>query len=177
MFIYPNKPTRIYDVDTFASKLDSSWIVQSKWDGKRCLPFCDIGGKITLYSRHKTILRENCAWLSDLPINKAWLLDGEILRDGRIIVWDYAVIGGKSLYNTQYLTRIDHLKNLVRRGFNSAASKIEVIETLPASMYKVLLENKDPMMEGLVFKNKYAEDFWGIYSTKEVYTQFKYRIR
>ena len=174
MFIYPNKPTRIYDVDSFASKLNNDWIVQNKWNGKRCVPFCDLSNKVMLYSRHNTILRDSSAWLSELPISKPWILDGEILHDGKVIVWDCAMIGGNHLYNTtNYITRLEKLYSLIGRGFNN----LSVIETVPAHMYKSLLLNKDPKMEGLVFKNKFAEDFWGVYSTKEVYTQFKYRIK
>lgn len=168
MFIYPNKPKRIYDVDTFVKTLGTNWVVQSKWDGKRCHPFCDAQGNITMYSRHKTIFKGNWKYLSSVPFKKPWYLDGELLSDNRIVIWDIATIGGKNIYSRPYRER------LALFDFDTDAFKIS--DTLPASEYKKLLYG-DSKIEGVVFKNLDATNFWGVFSTNEVYSQFKYRLR
>ena len=182
IFAFPNKPIRFYDVQGFISSLkEEDWISQPKWDGHRAEIVCDEAGKITVFSRNKTRLalaKNNWGWLNMLDIPRPWLLDAELLRDGRMITWDYAMINGQYGTIRPYLERLTKLEKMVPKKLTHGDHSIEVIETLPLNGYrKFLLKAGDPALEGFVLKNKMATDLWGPNSTKEVASQFKYRFK
>lgn len=178
MFYFPNKPVRIYDVEKFASSLDDNWIVQQKWDGKRILPSFD--GRFCLFNRHGEVTKETSkfSFIRNL-FNGNFLLDGEYLRDNRIIIWDYAILNSIEEYNLPYSHRLTKLQNLfsfLDKSLLVRDCNISLIETLPASRYKTLLSNPSRFLEGLVFKNLNATNLWGVSSTKDVGSQVKFRI-
>ena len=181
MFIYPNKPIRIYDIEKLKHSIDfKAWIVQPKWDGHRAIIACDESGKVQVFSRHKTHLRlagDQWTWLNLLPFPRPWLVDGELLHSGRLVIWDYAIWGGAYLFNKPYSERLKELEtalpNVLRKGNKSTL----VISQVPANRYKeILLKKGDKELEGIIFKNPQATDFWGPYRTREVPSQFKYRF-
>lgn len=58
------------------------WIFECKFDGQRCLAYCDLNGKISLYSRNKKILNDVYPELVialKQSSHKTFILDGEII--------------------------------------------------------------------------------------------------
>ncbi|HVI40633.1 MAG TPA: hypothetical protein VM577_08235 [Anaerovoracaceae bacterium] len=171
MFIFPNKPIRIYDIPKLVATLpEDKWLVQPKWDGKRVHPFCDETGKVILFGRQGQTFKEVKPELAKMDLPRPWFGDGELLRDGRIFLWDYAVLGGKEVFKTPYQERLTRLQSIVMVG-------CQLVETLPTNQYQTILSRgKNNGLEGVVFKNKTATNLWGPFSTSEVSSQFKYRI-
>lgn len=182
-FIYPNKPIRIYSPANLLVTLHSvthsdgatvsnQWIVQPKMDGRRVLPYCDADGQVTLYGRLGQKFKELRPELANLNLPKPFLLDGEILRDGRIFLWDYALVDGEAAFHLPYQVRLTRLQDMVMSGVGA-----ELVETLPATEYQsILARGKSESLEGIVFKYKLATNLFGPYQTTEVASQFKYRI-
>jgi hypothetical protein len=110
-------------------------------------------------------------------------LDGELLRDGRMIVWDFAFMGqaksGIPLYvcKEPYLPRLEALQKMIPKRLIKDRFSFEVIQSLPLKEYKsLLLKAGDKNLEGLVLKKKLATDLWGISATRDVDSQLKYRF-
>ena len=181
MFVFPNKPIRIFDPSSFVSNLDlSQWVVQPKWDGHRALPMCDEKGEVTVYSRHGTPLslaKNNWQWLSMLDLPRPWLLDGEMLPCGkRLIVWDYAILGGQYGMLKPYRERLNLLGGWPTRTKDGRS--IEIIDTRPGKAYReIMLLAGLKSLEGFVLKRRDATNLWGPHSTCEVSSQFKYRFK
>lgn len=181
MFVIPNKPLRIYDPASLSRTIElEKWWVQPKWNGHRALPFCDAKGGVIVYSRHGTPLtraKTDFKWLSVLGIPRPWELDGELLIDGRMIVWDIAVIGGEYVFKKPYAERFALLKRYFPKRFKKEAFSIEIIESLRGPEYKkFMLMQGDTHLEGFVFKNPEGTDHWGPYKTIDVPSQLKYRF-
>lgn len=184
MYLYPNKPIRFYDLKILITSIQEfdpdQWVVQPKWDGHRALIFCDEMGKITVYSRHKTPLtlaKNNWNWLSVLPLKRPWLLDGELTRDQRMRVWDYAYQGKSYDWNLPYGTRIEKLSRQLKKQYKKGDFTFELIQTQPFLKYRELLNLNDTYLEGLVFKNLQAIDLWGLHQTHEKASQIKFRLK
>lgn len=174
MFYYPNKPVRIYDVDKFVETLDDNWIAQPKLNGKRVLP-CFDQEKFSLFNRHGAACKEtnHFSFLKKL-IPGPFLLDGEYLRNGNIVIWDYAVLNGDEEYTTEYSYRLSKLSNLMKDIHHP---KFSMVNTMPAKFYPKILSEKSEFLEGIVFKNLRAKNLWGIYSTNDVGSQVKFRLK
>lgn len=182
MFCYPNKPIQFYQPALFVSKLDlSKWIVQPKWDGHRAIILCDDRGNVKVMSRHGkklTLAKDNFKWLSMLDIPQPWVLDGELMRSGRLVVWDYAMWEGEWQITRAYQNRLKQLSDVFCRPIEKGDYSIELIESLPAKRYKeIMLKSGLPGLEGFVLKNLGATNFWGPYKTSEVSSQFKFRFK
>jgi len=175
VFFYPNKPIEIFDPEGLLKKLGNltHWRLQPKWNGKRIEIHCN--GEVRTYSREKREwYLDEWKWLSELPLPKPWFLDGELLRDGRIYVWDYALIGGEMVFKTEYGPRIQQLKGL---SLSKNGLVIECVKSLPATEYEVIMSQKDDeFLEGMVWKNLKATNMWGPHRTNKVSSQFKYRF-
>ncbi len=179
-FFFPNKPRRIFSVEPLQSTIDfEQWLVQPKWNGHRALPHCDPKGRITVYSRYGQPLKlaaSNWNWLAMLDLPRPWLLDAELMRDGRMIAWDFAVLGGNVRFKESYQTRLTELQSMLKKVSKDKYS-VECIETLPARKYRnFMLRAGEPELEGFVFKLQEAVDMWGPFSTSETASQFKYRF-
>jgi ATP-dependent DNA ligase len=179
-FVFPNKPIRVYQPDVLTKFGLDGWIVQPKWDGHRVLPYCDKDGKITAFSRHGrplALAANDWDWLSMLQIPRPWLLDGELTRSGRMIIWDYGVLDGDQSTSLPYDTRLTTLQAMLS-PLKKGGKVIELVETLDASEYeKILAREGEPDLEGVVFKRRNAKNLWGLTSTSEVPSQVKYRFR
>ena len=181
MFYWPNKPIRIYDNEKLVNTLPlENWIVQPKWDGKRLEISCDAEGRLMFFGRQGqrwASVAEEWGFLVDLHVPKPWFLDGELLRDGRIFVWDYAQMAGVAEFRKPYWPRLQFLQENVLPMVVNGHS-FSVAETLQASEYKkLLLREGDPMLEGIVFKSRNATNLWGPHNTTQVNSQFKYRFK
>jgi len=187
MFFFPNKPIQIYDPDKLLVLLrhqKNNWIVQPKWNGKRVEIACD-NNIIRMTSREGNYWSKESAswvWLRELPLPQPWFLDGEMLRDGRVYVWDYAVLGGQRTFKTPYKSRLKFLQTILPFQYIHSPQKLyktilAVTETLPITKYKKLLKrSNDKFIEGVVWKNLSGMNFWDLYKTGKVATQFKYRF-
>lgn len=144
-------------------------------DGKRVLIQCE-NNKVTLFGRQGQKFKEERPWLAKLPLPQPYLLDGELLRNGNIYIWDFAILGGEPQYQRPYQERwiqIFDLKPLEQNG-----QRFAVVQSLPASQYLDLLRPSMPdhsSIEGVVWKSPGATDLWGPYSTSEVASQIKWR--
>lgn len=181
MFIYPNKPVRFYDLKRMiAAGNDEEWVLQPKWDGHRAIIDCSLDGGIIVNSRHGTPLtlaKNNWQWLSILEIPRPWTLDGELTRDGRLIVWDFAVLGGVIYFPAPYRERLKFLKSAKSLNMKKGSQSVSVIEMVKPSEYKkFLLQRSDTALEGLVMKRLDARDFWSINATIDVGSQLKFRF-
>lgn len=179
-FCFPNKPLRFYNIEQLLSSVDlNSWIVQPKWDGHRALPYCDINGKITVYNRYGKPLqlaKNNFLWLSMLDLPRPWALDAELLRNGKMIAWDFSMLAGKLRIKEPYINRFSELQCISKKVSKDVYS-FEVVESLPANNYRnYMLRRSEPELEGFVLKNLLATDMWGPYRTTENASQFKYRF-
>jgi len=180
MFFYPNKPIEIFDIPRLLESLSdlSHWVVQPKWNGKRIEIDCN--GKIRLFSREgREWFLPEWDWLSDLPLKAPWFVDGELLRDKRIYVWDYALLDDKRAYKTRYGSRLDYLHDTINGMGNVPWSRdgytLRCVDSLPATEYQTYMEQSDdPMLEGIVWKNLKATNMWGPHKTGKVSSQFKY---
>jgi len=178
MFFFPNKPIEIFNIEKLIPELGDlkNWVLQPKWNGKRIEIDCN--GKVRLFSREKRewFLPE-WDWLSELPLAHPWFGDGELLRDGRIFVWDYALLAGERVFKTHYGPRLHHLEGSLSEPVCRLGYTVSCVESFPATDYKRFLEQADdPMLEGIVWKNLQATNFWGPRSTTKVSSQFKYRF-
>lgn len=180
IFYYPNKPIQVYDPDKILSHFEdvSQWVSQPKLNGKRVEIYCK-QNKVTLFSRENRywpVDSLNWAWLRDVPLSQPWFLDGELLRDDRIVIWDFAVLAGQEVYKRPYNERLEALQIVLRRPLSRGRQTLALVETKPATAYREFLKlSSDPYMEGIVWKQLHATNFWGPNKTSKVATQFKYR--
>jgi len=178
-FFFPNKPIRVYTPKVLMGVLNplDTWVVQPKWDGKRVEIACNAKGVITLYGRQGQKFKESWPWLGDLDLPRPWFLDGELLRDGRIFVWDIAMVDGTPVYHGHYGPRLACLQAVLPAPRTQGTQTIACIETLPARDYETLLARKGmPGLEGIVWKSLAAKNLWGPHTTSEVSSQFKFRF-
>lgn len=177
-FIFPNKPNQIHNPGVVFQSIDlARWLAQPKWAGHRALPQCNRSGEITVYSRHGKPLtlaaKDNWQWLAMLiRLPRPWLLDGELCRDGNMVIWDVAIMGNRILANEPYEKRLKVLKEILPIPYAKGHQKIESIQTLEGKDWPLI--SKTEKIEGVVWKDKSATDLWGIHSTKDVATQIKY---
>lgn len=179
MFIFPNKPIRIYDIPRLLATLPAErWLVQPKWDGKRVHPYCDAEGNITLFGRQGQTFKEQWPWLSELPFPRPWFLDGELLRDNRMFIWDFAVWNGEQKFKTPYQERLEVLQSLIpTMMFQFGQQGLSLVDTFQIADYAALLKpGKVNGLEGVVFKDRMATNLWGPFSTSENSSQFKFRL-
>jgi len=179
-FYFPNKPIHVYDpvkLMTTMGPVQEDWIVQPKWNGKRVEIACNAEGQITLFGRQGQFFKDRWPWLGELPLPRPWFLDGELLRDNRIFVWDAAVLDGKPVYKSAYAPRLDLLQEKIPKPLTNGSQTLECIQTMPARFYGALLRREgDPLLEGIVWKNLNATNLWGPYSTNQVSSMFKFRF-
>lgn len=180
MFVWPNKPLRVYDIQSFLSKVDpNQWVVQPKYDGHRAHPICDTKGNVVVFSRYgKPLTRagNKWGWLSMLPIPRPWMLDCELTSKGEMYVWDIAILGGEYVYQKSYGERFSWLSLNLGTTYRHISSRLSLLESLPAKEYRSLLLRKaDKTIEGVVFKNTLSQDLWGPFQTKEHPSQIKYK--
>lgn len=176
-FLFPNKPIRTYSPKEWLKSIKSNdWLVQPKLDGKRALVSLGQDNKLIVYNRYGQPCQENrkFQFLKSLNLPKPFLLDGELLRNNKIVIWDYAILNGKSEYNLPYLERFNKLQSLFLKN---KISEIEIIASLDSIDYLKILAKTSSFLEGVVFKMKQATNLWGLYSTSEVGSQIKYRLK
>lgn len=177
-FIYPNKPNQVHQPRVVFQSIDlARWLAQPKWAGHRALPQCNRAGEITVYSRHGQPLtlaaKDNWQWLAmliDLP--RPWLLDGELCRDGNLVIWDIGIMGNRIMAQEPYEKRLNALKNILPSPKTKGHQKVELIQTLSGENWTQIMHTEK--VEGVVWKEKTAKDLWGIHSTRDVGSQIKY---
>lgn len=175
-YIWVNKPLRVYNPLGILPKI-SGWTAQPKYDGKRVLIACE-NNKVTLFGRQNQKFKEERPWLAELPFVQPFLLDGELLRNGNIYFWDYAIMGGEAHYRKRYRERWKQIKDL--QSVECGGHRFALVDVVVAKDYQKLMEpsmSDFEAIEGCVFKNPDATDMFGIYSTSEVSSMIKYRIK
>ena len=173
--IWPNKPTRFYNLAAMLPKI-KHWVVQNKYDGKRCL-IQKLGQKITLFGRQYQKFSEQRPDLVSLPLSGDWLLDGELLRNGQLYVWDAAILNGQLVFHRPYQERLAYLQAALS-SVEQSHTAFQLVETrsITAYQHQVRAPHAEAI-EGYVFKDPEARDLWGPHSTREVSSQLKYKFR
>lgn len=170
---------RIHDIERFLAGVDPhKWVVQPKYNGHRALPTCDKDGRVRVLSRHLTPLtlaKDQWEWLAALPLPRPWQLDGELTPSGQMVVWDYSIMEGISGLTLRYCERLEILRDALHDEYIREGQSFSVVSFLPALKYQQILSLPDPAIEGLVFKNLDATDFWSITATREVPGMVKFR--
>lgn len=178
MFLYPNKPIRFRTLDALVEAIDlRKWIVQPKWDGVRILIHCDLEGNVTAWSRHKRVLPESAEleFVRHLPLPRPFYLDGELIRKTkRIVIWDAAILGGRTMLQTAYEDRLQSLQKALAAPMIASGWRIEAIESYSGKEYKKLCLRRGEL-EGLVFKDPSCTgQNWGLSRTCEHPSQLKF---
>lgn len=172
----PNKPIRVYNPNIILSTI-FNWIAQNKYDGKRTIIACE-NDQVILYGRLGQKFKEKRPWLAGLSLPQPWLIDGELLRNGNIYAWDYAILAGRPQYHLPYLERWNLLKDLT--PLEESGKRFAIVESRKADAYLELLEPGVPdhsLVEGVVWKSPSATNLWGLSSTSEIGTQIKWRLK
>lgn len=177
-WLWPNKPIRFYDLTELVSSIGDGWVVQPKWDGHRALVKIE-DGHVTIFSRHKRPLRMahvgGWAWLG-MVFGDNLLIDGEMVSPHEIVVWDF-INEETFVKSSTYNERLVKLQSLLSSSISKGDETVKIVETRPASRYKELLLRRRENIEGLVFKNLRAKNFFDSKSTKEVSSQLKYLFK
>lgn len=169
MFLFPSKPTRIYDPAqtiktlTEVGKVDD-WVVQVKKNGCRTNPEAE-NGTLKMWGRDHTILgvSREYDWSPLMELFPApFLLDGELIgrkqaeQSNRLYLWDCPILDGVNLIGRNYDERYQILWNTFYKNATAMGLKVNcdfdwrwvqiggirvgVCATFSANMWKETLE-------------------------------------
>lgn len=195
MFLYPEKPMQIHDID-FVPK---NYIAQIKKDGHRAI--IEIDNIVKVYNRNGDILnaskKYDWSWLNKVFPNKT-LLDGELvgIRQAKelsdtIVIWDAPIYDGVSLKNNSYIERWNVLNSLVckkqqvtKKSYGCSfiaefdGMKLFLSHNFPINLAKAIIQKLDAHFdEGIVFKNPDSKLEWSKIKTVTTTNQLKYKIK
>jgi ATP-dependent DNA ligase len=125
MYLYPCKPNSLTPDSKLFDELDRDigWIAEVKKNGWRALPITDEEGKLTLWTRHKTLLTgpspELKATLADM-MPAGTILDGEFINNrtksvkGKLYLFDILMLEGRLLVDLSLRERRQILEGVVK---------------------------------------------------------------
>lgn len=125
MYLYPCKPNTLTPDSRLFDELDRDigWIAEVKKNGWRSLPITDGDGKLTMWTRHKTLLsgpsEELKAALSGM-MPAGTILDGEFINNrtkavkGKLYLFDILMLEGKLLIDLSLRERRRILEGVVK---------------------------------------------------------------
>lgn len=125
MYLYPCKPNSLTADSKLFDELDRdiSWIAEVKKNGWRALPITDEEGKLTLWTRHKTLIKYPVPELRDALANMMppkTILDGEFINNrtkmvkGKLYLFDILMLGGRLLVDLPLRERRQILEGVVK---------------------------------------------------------------
>ena len=127
MYLYPCKPNSLTPESKLFDELDRDigWIAEVKKNGWRALTITDKEGRLTLWTRHKTLLTgpspELKAELSGM-IPAVSILDGEFINNrtkgvkGKLYLFDILMVEGKLLLDLPLRERRQILEGVVKES-------------------------------------------------------------
>jgi ATP-dependent DNA ligase len=125
MYLYPCKPNTLTPDSKLFDELDRDigWIAEVKKNGWRALPITDGEGKLTLWTRHKTLIKDAVPELREalsgmMPVGT--ILDGEFINNrtkgvkGKLYLFDILMLEGKPLLDLTLRERRQVLEGVVK---------------------------------------------------------------
>lgn len=178
MFLFPNKPIPVATLDGLFKAIEGrpGWVLQPKHDGDRVIITVSETSKVTVFSRHQRVRANSADWdhISRLPLRQPFTLDGEIVNERLIIVWDFGFENGDMVASLPYQDRLYRVRSLPNLT-SIAGFTIKPVISLSADERNVPKLLAGERAEGIVAKNLNARDLWGITATRENASQIKWR--
>ncbi|MGC2423193.1 MAG: RNA ligase family protein [Nitrospirota bacterium] len=127
MYLYPCKPNTLTPDSKLFDELDRDigWIAEVKKNGWRALPTKSEDGSLTIWTRHKTLIKDAVPELREALANmmpNGTILDGEFINNrtkgvkGKLYLFDIIMLEGKSLIDMPLRERRKMLEGVVVEG-------------------------------------------------------------
>lgn len=124
MYLYPCKPNTLTPDSKLFDELDRDigWIAEVKKNGWRALPTQDENGSLTIWTRHKTLIKDAVPELREALIGMmpaGTILDGEFINNrtkgvkGKLYLFDILMLEGKLLLDLPLRERRKMLEGVV----------------------------------------------------------------
>jgi ATP-dependent DNA ligase len=125
MYLYPCKPNTLTPDSKLFDELDRDigWIAEVKKNGWRALPITDGEGKLTLWTRHKTLIKEPVPEIREAlsgMMSPGTILDGEFINNrtkgvkGKLYLFDILMLEGRLLVDLPLRERRRILEGVVK---------------------------------------------------------------
>ena len=161
MYLYPCKPNSLTPASPLFDELDRDigWIAEVKKNGWRAMPTKDEDGKLTIWTRHKTLIKERSPGTKRgagrHDAGRALSFDGEFINNrtkgvkGKLYLFDIIMLEGRLLVDLPLRERRKILEGVVR-------SKVPILNSPNRSrvgkkqLYHQSIEGEEN--EGIVIK-------------------------
>jgi ATP-dependent DNA ligase len=125
MYLYPCKPNTLTPDSKLFDELDRDigWIAEVKKNGWRALPTKDESGSLTIWTRHKTLIKDAVPELREAlaeMMPAGTILDGEFINNrtkgvkGKLYLFDIIMLEGKLLIDMLLRERRKILEGVVK---------------------------------------------------------------
>ncbi len=125
MYLYPCKPNTLTPDSKLFDELDRDigWIAEVKKNGWRALPIMSEDGKLTIWTRHKTLIKEAVPELREAlsgMIPAGTILDGEFINNrtkgvkGKLYLFDILMLKENLLLNIPLRERRQILESVIK---------------------------------------------------------------
>ena len=125
MYLYPCKPNTLTPDSKLFDELDRDigWIAEVKKNGWRALPTKDEKGNLTIWTRHKTLIKDAVPELREAlaeMMPKGTILDGEFINNrtkgvkGKLYLFDILMLEGRLLLDLPLRERRQILEGVVK---------------------------------------------------------------
>ena len=125
MYLYPCKPNTLTPDSKLFDELDRDigWIAEGKKNGWRALPIMSEDGKLTIWTRHKTLIKEAVPELREAlsgMIPAGTILDGEFINNrtkgvkGKLYLFDILMLKENLLLNIPLRERRQILESVIK---------------------------------------------------------------
>ena len=125
MYLYPCKPNTLTPASPLFDELDRDigWIAEVKKNGWRAMPTKDEDGKLTIWTRHKTLIKDAVPELREAlagMMPTGTILDGEFLNNrtkgvkGKLYLFDILMLEGKPLLDLPLRERRQILEGVIK---------------------------------------------------------------
>ena len=126
-YYFPCKPNTLNPTSPLLDALDRdiNWIAEVKKNGWRALPTKDEDGKLTIWTRHKTLIKDAVPELREALSNMmpaGTILDGEFINNrtkgvkGKLYLFDIIMLEGRLLIDLPLRERRKILEGVVVEG-------------------------------------------------------------
>ena len=125
MYLYPCKPNTLTPDSKLFDELDRDigWIAEVKKNWWRALPTKDEGGNLTIWTRHKTLIKDAVPELREAlaeMMPQSTILDGEFVNNrtkgikGKLYLFDIIMLEGRLLVDLPLRERRQVLEGVVK---------------------------------------------------------------
>ena len=127
MYLYPCKPNTLTPDSKLFDELDRDigWIAEVKKNGWRALPTMSDDGKLAIWTRHNTLIKDAVPELREAlaaMMPPGTILDGEFINNrtkgikGKLYLFDILVLEGRPLLDLTLRERREMLDSIVIEG-------------------------------------------------------------